>query len=398
MRKTGLTILGVLLLILILAVVQVFRPLPMLKIQPAVAAVQAVPGTVSFHWPTTGQAVVGIEGVGLMGQYGPETPVPIASLTKMMTALLVLEKHPLQPGEEGPVLTVTPADVAVYERDKKAGESVMKVVAGERLTERQLLEGLLLPSANNIATMLANWVAGDEASFVRMMNQKARALGMVHTTYADASGANPQTVSTALDQYRVAELVMQNPVLREIVRMPQATLPVAGTVYNVDAALGRDGIIGIKTGSSLEAGGCFAFAAEGMIENQPVTVMGVVLGQGGMHMLDAALTEARTLANDARRQLRLMHVAQPGQVVGTIRAPWGDETQVVARSGATVIAWPGMWMEARVVPGEVHAPVPGGASLGVLRVTAGRQTISVPLVTTAPIASPPYPWRLLRLK
>ncbi len=86
--KTGLTILVVLLLILILAVVQVFRPLPMLKIQPAVAAVQAVPGTVSFHWPTTGQAVVGIEGVGLMGQYGPETPVPIASLTKMMTALL----------------------------------------------------------------------------------------------------------------------------------------------------------------------------------------------------------------------------------------------------------------------------------------------------------------------
>ena len=155
-------------------------------------------------WPAQGQAAVALEGVGLLGARGPRTPTPIASLAKVMSAYVVLRDHPLTPGAGGPGISVSARDVATFPADRATGQSVVAVRAGERLSERQALEGLLLPSGNNIATLLANWDAGSEAAFVAKMNAEARALGLAHTRYVDASGLNPGTVSTASDQVRLA--------------------------------------------------------------------------------------------------------------------------------------------------------------------------------------------------
>jgi len=135
------------------------------------------------------------------------------------------------------------------------------VVPGEKLTERQALEALLIPSGNNIGAMLAGWDAGSQGAFVAEMNAQAGSLGLRSTRYADASGADPATVSTAGDQFVLTLRALQIPAFRQIVAMPQVTLPVAGVVYNVNSALGHDGIVGVKTGSSSPAGGCLAFAA-----------------------------------------------------------------------------------------------------------------------------------------
>ena len=118
----------------------------------------------------------------------------------------------------------------------------MSIAAGEQLTERQALQALLLPSANNIAAVLARWDAGSADRFVARMNATARSLGMTHTRYTDPSGYDDATVSTAADQVRIVDRAMRLPVFASIVAIPSATLPVAGTVHNTNTLLGRTGL------------------------------------------------------------------------------------------------------------------------------------------------------------
>jgi D-alanyl-D-alanine carboxypeptidase (penicillin-binding protein 5/6) len=238
----------------------------------------ALPRTV---WPADGQAAVQIGQSQV--QAGPnQHATPIASVAKVMTAYLVLRDHPLRLGQDGPTITVTDADVADTDRRRRQQESVVSIAAGEQLTERQALQALLLPSANNIAAVLARWDAGSEERFVVRMNATARSLGMTHTRYTDPSGYDDATLSTAADQVRLVARTMHLPVFASIVGTPSATLPVAGTVHNTNTLLGHDGFVGVKTGSDDAAGGCFAFRAIRWIDGKRTTITGVVLGQPGL--------------------------------------------------------------------------------------------------------------------
>ncbi len=214
-----------------------------------------------------------------------------------MTAYVVLRDHPLEAGQDGPRITLTDADVADTDRRAGQDESVVPVEAGEELTERQALQALLLPSANNIAAVLARWDAGSVARFVARMNGAARALGMTRTRYSDPSGYDDATVSTAVDQLRIVVRAMRLPVFASIVATPRATLPVAGTVHNTDTLLGYDGFVGVKTGSDSAAGGCFAFRAVRWIDGKQTTITGVVLGQPGYPQAPAALAAADAMVN-----------------------------------------------------------------------------------------------------
>ena len=221
----------------------------------------------------------------------------IASVAKVMTAYLVLRDHPLGVGEDGPTITLGDADVADTDRRRGQEESIVPVAAGEQLTERQALQALLLPSANNIAGVLARWDAGSEDRFVDRMNAIARSLGMTHTRYTDPSGYDPDTVSTAADQVRIVDRAMRLPVFASIVATPSATLPVAGTVHNTDALLGHDGFVGVKTGSDDAAGGCFAFRAIRWVGGRRTTITGVVLGQPGHDQIAAGLMAAAVMVD-----------------------------------------------------------------------------------------------------
>lgn len=247
-------------------------------------------------WPASGQ------GAYQLGDRSPaasprERPVPIASLAKVMTALVVLNHLPLDGAADGPVLVVGDADVADTAQRRRRDESVVSVQAGERLTERQALIALLLPSANNVAVMLARKVSGTVPAFVAEMNSTAHALGMSDTTYTDPSGFNPSTVSTAIDQLTLALHVAQDPTLMAVTAMRSYRLPVAGTVYNTDTLLGGDGFIGMKTGSDDAAGGCFMFRSVRSVRGFNTDLIGVVLGQHGRHELTAGLYAAKQLAD-----------------------------------------------------------------------------------------------------
>ncbi len=255
---------------------------------------KARPSTV---WPTHGQAAFVRAGESRI-QAGPsQHAAAIASVAKVMTAYLVLSDHPLRAGEDGPTITLTAADVADTDRRRRREESIVPVAAGERVTERQALQALLLPSANNIAVVLARWDAGSIERFVARMNATARSLGMTHTRYTDPSGYDDATVSTASDQVHIVDRAMRLPEFASIVATPSATLPVAGTVHNTDTLLGHDGFVGIKTGSDAAAGGCFAFRAIRWIDGTRTTITGVVLGQPGHDRIAGGLAAAAAMVD-----------------------------------------------------------------------------------------------------
>ena len=239
-------------------------------------------------WPLQGQGAY-VVGNGRPAVSPHQHPVPIASVAKVMTAYVVLKHHPLREGDSGPRFMVDPRDVMDTEARRRDGQSVVTVGAGELLTERDALMAILLPSANNVSVLVARQVSGSVAAFVAEMNHTARALGMTHTTYTDPSGYDDGTVSTALDQLRLAQVVAEDGTLTEMMATRRHWLPVAGEVTNTNTLLGRDGFTGMKTGSDNAAGGCFMFRSG--------RVTGVVLGQRGPNLITAGLSAAKQLVD-----------------------------------------------------------------------------------------------------
>jgi serine-type D-Ala-D-Ala carboxypeptidase (penicillin-binding protein 5/6) len=247
-------------------------------------------------WPRRGQGAYVLDN-GRSAVSPHQRPVPIASVAKVMTAYVVLKHYPLAAGDSGPRFLVSQDDVVDTETRRRDGQSVVAVRAGEQLTERDALMAILLPSANNVALLVARQVSGSVDSFVAEMNRTAHALGMSHTTYTDPSGYDDGTVSTALDQLRLARVVAEDETLAAVMATRSYWLPVAGEVTNTDALLGDEGFVGMKTGSDEAAGGCFMFRAVWHSASGNRSVIGVVLGQRGHNLITAGLYAAKQLVD-----------------------------------------------------------------------------------------------------
>jgi D-alanyl-D-alanine carboxypeptidase (penicillin-binding protein 5/6) len=249
-------------------------------------------------WPRRGQGAY-VLGNGQPAGSPHQEPVPIASVAKVMTAYVMLKHYPLRASDSGRRFVVDQDDVVDTETRRRESQSVVDVRVGEQLTEREALMAMLLPSANNIAVLVARQVAGSVASFVEEMNRTARALGMSHTTYTDPSGYDDGTVSTALDQLRLALVVAKDETLADMMATRTYWLPVAGEVTNTNVLLGHDGFVGMKTGSDDAAGGCLMFRAVRPTKSGNRSLIGVVLGQRGDNLITAGLDAAKQLVDRA---------------------------------------------------------------------------------------------------
>ena len=262
------------------AVTRIDTPLSRPVAQPATMAQVVVPGaSPALPWPSKGQGAVAVPSIHYAAQFGPESSVSIASLTKLTTAVVVLRDHPIPAGAEGPLVPVTAGDVAEYEDELHKDQSTVAIQVGEQVTERQMLEALLTQSANDIAFSLAMWDAGSIPAFVAKMNAFAVSLGTTATHYVDASGYDPRSVSSASDVLRVASAGMAIPTFAEVVAMPSVTLPLVGTLHNIVSEVGTNGVVGIKSGYTSVAGACMVLAANRKVRNQEVLVLVAVLGQ-----------------------------------------------------------------------------------------------------------------------
>lgn len=332
----------------------------------------------AFSWPSNGEAAVGLQGSGVIAASPRQRVVPIASMTKMMTAILILKDHPLRPGQMGPSLRMSAGDATAWVIDSQNGDSVVPVQAGERLSEFQMLQGLLISSGDNIADILAVWDDHSIARFVAKMNVEARRLGLLRTVYADASGVNPQSRSTPAEQIKVASLLMKNPVARTIVAEKSIPFPVAGTIANYNPALGTDGIIGVKSGFTHAAMGCLAVAAMRTVNGH--RVMMIAVSTGNTFGLYGAARVDEQLLTQALPDLVVVRPLRKVPVLTSIDVP-GSTTKLTLRpmrKAPVYVAWRG----ARITSSVLVNPtaVPNGAGL------AARLVFKTPTGTLGSVA------------
>jgi D-alanyl-D-alanine carboxypeptidase (penicillin-binding protein 5/6) len=142
----------------------------------------------------------------------------MASITKIITTLVVLSVKPLSVGEQGPSITFTPADAAIYSKYLAEDGSVQPVVVGESLSQLQLNEVMLIASANNYAQTYATWAFGSQAKFLTAARAWLTANGLTNTTIDDTCGMDPGSTSTASDLVALGKLAIANPVVAELHR------------------------------------------------------------------------------------------------------------------------------------------------------------------------------------
>lgn len=371
----------------------VLRPLPLLQPVPATRQFSVNSSPSKLTWPNTGQAAVAILGSSILETHGTQSPVPIASTAKVITALTVLDKKPLKTGEQGPTITLNDADVAFYNSYAANEGSLVPVVAGEQITEYQMLQAIMLPSANNIADSLAVWAFGSLTAYTMAANSYAAAHGMPNTHIGtDASGFSPTTTSTARDLSHLGMLAMNKPALAAIVGQETATgIPQTTLVKNVNSLLGTNNIVGVKTGNTDEAGGVFISASRVIIGGQPLTIVTTVVGSPTLFV---ALKDSLGLIRSAQSNFSAVTLARQGDVVGRYYLPWGGSMAAVASKNLSAHAWNGSGTEATIQLRPIAVTGQRGQNVGAItpKMSGAGPPASVDLRTSP--TTPSFLWRL----
>ncbi len=364
-------------------------PMPAVSATPVELAV-TVPTRPAIAWPSQGQAAVGVVGSEAIAEHSEQKPVPIASIAKLFVALAILERQPIEPGQPGGTITFTDADEQLY-RDKVAqNQSVVPIATGEQLTQYQAFQAMLIPSGNNIAESMAIRVFGSVSGYVATVNDRLSEWGLRNTHIDDASGFSPKTVSTATDLVVLGKRVLANPILAEIVNQSTVTLPVAGELHNINALLGQNGIVGIKTGTTDEAGGCLLFAVDP--GNDRPLLIGAILSQADRPAVFAATT---AFIQASSGNFEPMTVAEASTTVASYSVPWDQPVSVVTKERATLVNPEGAEVLTGVTTPVIRAPTAQGTTVGSLVATVGGDAGSeTPVVLDRAISRPPLLWKL----
>jgi serine-type D-Ala-D-Ala carboxypeptidase (penicillin-binding protein 5/6) len=363
-----------------LAAVRLRAPAPVAAVRATMhSQVNVASSDVALPWAPTGESAIAIPSIGVNQTSGLEQPVPIASLTKMMTAYVVLRDHPLDSDQDGPSITMTQVDLDDFESDTVEDQANAQVAVGEVLTERQLLEGLLVHSANNLADTLARWDAGDIPTFVAKMNHAATQLNMDQTHYADPSGFDQGSQSTAGDLLKVAARDMDDPTFAAIVQMPSVTLPVAGTIWSYTPWLGFRGVIGVKSGFTTAAGGCDVVAVMRQVHGKDTMILAAVTGQTGLSVLKVAGYLALNLADHVSTAIGVTRVVEAGQIVARVNVN-GHTVDAAAAASVDMLSWPGSNAHRALIDARtIRAGAKRGTQIGSLAVGLGTQREVVPV-------------------
>jgi D-alanyl-D-alanine carboxypeptidase (penicillin-binding protein 5/6) len=361
------------------------------KVSASVSRIN-LPETAStaIAWPAYGQSAVGASGFGVLATNGQQTAHPIASIAKLILAISVLKKYPLQVGQAGPTLTMSQDDVNLYDADLAQSGSLVPVNFGEQLAEYQMLQALLIASGDNIADSLANWAFGSTDNYIAYANKMLAEMNLPTTHVADASGLSPQTVSSAHDLVLLGETSLQYPVLAAIVNQQSVTLPIAGTITNYDADLGQNGVIGIKTGNTTEAGGCFLFAVKNSTDPNGPTIVGVILGATN---LAAVLNDSLTFIQANVVNFKSVAVLKAGQVVGTYTAPWGQKVNAVAGKDLTMFTINNEKVNTKISINKIKSAGKGD-QVGTVTASISTTSQTVPLILDSKLSAPTFLWKL----
>ncbi len=363
---------------------------PLDAVAPTVEAVQlevAAAPAAQLSWPQTGSAAVGIEG---MSSVASTTGADgIASITKVVSTLMVLDKLPLKPGEQGPSFEFGMNDAREFWSYRRGNQSSLDVPVGGSLTEYQMLQGILLGSANNYIDRLSDEIWGSDRAFAEASEKWLADHGIEGVRLVSPSGFDERNVATPEALVEIGELAMRHPVFAEIVGTRTAEIPGVGTVTNTNRMLEDPGVVGIKTGT-LEHWNILT-AKDVVVDDTTVRVVVAVLGQDSNG--DRLAVTRQLLAETEKALAEQPTTVEKGTVVGRVTTEWGEEAEIVTDADAEVVLWNGAAATTGAefdLDGETEA----GAEVGTLTAKGPVDTAQTSVSLDEQIDPPSIWWRL----
>ncbi|TFD28533.1 hypothetical protein [Cryobacterium lyxosi] len=349
-------------------------------------------GTASTSTATTSTATTSTAIPEPLAVAGTTQALPMASIAKVVTALVVLDEKPIVTGESGPVVTLTAADFQSYLDYDKAGARSVTVFADEQWTELELLQGLLLGSSNNHADSLARWAFGSVDAYVVAANAWLAHNGLADTAVVDATGLHDASAGTATDLARLAGLAAIDPIISAMLESPASALANRRGVQNTTSYLPEEGITGISRSYTDAAGVCFLFTAEISDGASSFTFSGAYIGEPSYDALTADLT---ALMASARTGVGPLPVLAAGDAYATFESAWGDDASAVVGVSRTRYAWQAASPEAATVTLKDFTTARTGANIGQVQLSVAGEKLSAALKLDQAINDPGVGWRLL---
>ena len=339
-----------------------------------------------------GAAIAAAEGNQVFAARELDRPRVLASITKVITALVVLDTYPIEEGASGASITLTAADSALPARYRAMNGTIAPAPAGTVVTQRQVIDLMMVASANNYAETLAVWAFGSMGGYL----DAARAWLSDHEldaiTVGDATGFSLENTGTPRELIELARIALDNEVIASAAALPSVTVPGVGTFETTNLALGIAGVTGLKTGTLDGVGANLLFSSTVAVADKTTTLVGVVLGLDDQEAVAAAVQSLVTSVADDFFTITLV---EPGTTVATYTSPWGDVARLVTDVSEPVLVWGDVSTRAIV---DAPPYVVGGDQLPLATVVVevGGRRESIPLRWQGSLSAPPLLWQLMQ--
>lgn len=337
-------------------------------------------------------AYLGPDAAGLWATSGPAEPQSMASVSKIVTALVILDAYPLADARDpGPTITFSKADHDLYDQYYVQGATIAPMPTGSTMSLHDALATMLIPSASNYADALASWAFGSTSGFRSAAREWLTAHGLNGTTIVEPTGLNPQNASTPADLVAIGKLAAGDPTIAAIAATSALALPETGAMANTNDLLGIDGIDGLKTGNL--GYGTYALLYTAKLEvglDEPLSITGAVLGGATRESVDQDVLALLRSIRDGFHDVPLIGA---GDEVGQFTTPWGSTGRMVAAADTSIVTWSDTPIEMNVDVRDdpVYAD---GAEIGTITWVAGPASASVDLVVEGSLRAPTEWWRL----
>lgn len=364
--------------------------------EPAVT----VPGAAAIALPSDGSSAISVGGAedylgsssrGIWLKSGSDEARPIASISKLITALVVLDAHPLAEGEEGPTITFGKAAHDLYDKYYVLGATVVRMPTGTTMSLREALATMLIPSASNYAEAVSTWAFGSQGAFVAAARQWLAEHELTGTTFVEPTGISALNTSTPRDLIRIGRFAAANPVIAGLVGTESIGLPGAGRVFNTNSLLGDGGVTGLKTGNLGPGQYNLLYSATVDVgAGAPLAVIGVILGGASREAVDSAVL---TQLDSIRAGFHDVPLVQAGQEIGSYTTAWGSSARLVVSEDASIFTWSDTPIDSTMTVDTPQA-YEDGEAVGSITWIAGPKTAKVSVEVEGTIDPPTAWWRL----
>jgi D-alanyl-D-alanine carboxypeptidase (penicillin-binding protein 5/6) len=396
---------GLIAVVLVIAVVATYVCLTLTAPVGAAAATIhrpdfSSPAAAAIALPTDGEAAVSVAGGdaylgttadGVFASSGGNYAKPMASISKLITAMVILNARPLGASGKGPTITWSKDDHALYDKYYLLNATIAAMPTNSTMSEHDAIETMLVVSACNYAEAMADWAFGSNAGFVSATKRWLKANGLTGTTMIEPTGVDAQNTSTPSDLIAIGKLAMANPAIAAIVAKTSLDVPSLVGMPSTNDLLGTDGVDGIKTGTLVPGGSDLLFSAIVPVgASAPLTVTGVMLGGESRASVDS---DVRALLTSITSGFHDDQLGTKGQVVGSYSTPWGARASMVLGKSASTLTWSNTPISSTMRTTTLKTGA-NGEQVGSVTWTAGKTKVTVPVVLSGKIKGPSSWWRL----